>query len=112
MNLLVSKNEVLEQLQSDKVQQKNRLTSVKYADSLTFFCGGGSEHRVNDPLNVILGVAMPVKFLMLTPATKYVTFIQCKGLFKISALSLWSCEYDLFREAAKEYKYRGKPLYD
>ena len=110
MKLLLSKNEVLEQLQSDKVQQKNKLTSVKYADSVTFTCGGGSEHRVNDPLNTILGVAMPVKFLMFTPATKYVTFIQCKGLFKITALSLWSCEYSVFIEAAQDYKFRGETL--
>ena len=87
MNLLKTKNEVLEQLQKDKVQQKNKLTSVKYADSVTFICGGGLEHRVNDSQNIILGVAMPIKFLMLTPATNYVTFIQCKGLFKISTLS-------------------------
>jgi len=65
MKLLKTADEVIEVLAVSKLQKQNALTSTKYNDKVTFKCGCKKTHRVNDPNNKIISVAMPVKFCFL-----------------------------------------------
>ena len=98
MKLLKTADEVIEVLAVLKLQKQNALTSTKYNDKVTFKCGCEKTHRVNDPNNKIISVAMPVKFCFLCE-NSYVVFVQVKGFFNTKATTIWSCKSKLFSDA-------------
>ena len=98
MKLLKKVDEVVAALSESKLQKQNALTSTKYNDKVTFKCGCKKTHRVNDPNNKIISVAMPVKFCFLCE-NSYVVFVQVKGFFNTKATTIWSCKSKLFSDA-------------
>lgn len=88
------------ELLTENIQEKNKLTSTKYPNKVAFECGCGLTHTVNDPSLIIMGIALPVKFLFLCPK-KYVAFVQVKGLFIQKANCLWSCTAKLYDDVIK-----------
>ena len=101
MKLLKKVAEVIAALSESKLQKQNPLTSTKYNDKVTFKCGCEKTHRVNDPNNKIISVAMPVKFCFLCE-NSYVVFVQVKGFFNTKATTIWSCKSKLFSDAINE----------
>ena len=83
MKILKTKEEVILQFSESKLQAPNKLTSTKYNDKVTFDCGCGTAHRVNDPSNRVFATALPVK-MVIDCENGYVTFFQIKGFFQIS----------------------------
>ena len=88
------------ELLSEKIQNKNKLTSTKYPNKVAFDCGCGERHTVNDPTLIIMGIALPVKFLFLCK-NKYVAFVHVKGFFIQKANCLWSCTAKLYDDVIK-----------
>ena len=88
------------ELLSENIQKKNKLTSTKYPNKVVFKCGCGGIHTVNDPSLIIMGVALPVKFLFLCP-NEYVAFVHVKGFFIQKANCLWSCTAKLYDDVIK-----------
>ena len=58
MKLLKTKEEVILQISESKLQPPNKLTSTKYNDKVTFECGCGTFHKVNDPSNRVFATAL------------------------------------------------------
>ena len=98
VKLLKNVDEVITALRESKTQKQHSLTSTKYNDKVTFKCGCEKTHRVNDPNNKIISVAMPVKFCFLCE-NSYVVFVQVKGFFNTKATTIWSCKSKLFSDA-------------
>ena len=98
MKLLKNVDEVIAAFSESKTQKQHSLTSTKYNDKVTFKCGCEKTHRVNDPNNKIISVAMPVKFCFLCE-NSYVVFVQVKGFFNTKATTIWSCKSKLFSDA-------------
>jgi len=90
------------QLLYENLQEKTRLTSTNYPDKVTFDCGCGENHKVNDPSLFIINIAFPVKFLFLCP-NDYIAFVHVKGFFVQKANCLWSCKSKLYESAMKEF---------
>ena len=84
----------------ENIQEKNKLTSTKYPNKVAFDCGYGEIHTVNDPSLIIMGIALPVKFLFLC-TNKYVAFVHVKGFFIQKANCLWSCTAKLYDDVIK-----------
>ena len=78
-----------------------KLTSLNYSDDVNFMCGCGQSHQLNLLRNNVIGTALPIKFYIMTDC-QCVSLIQVKGLFRIKCLTLWSCNANLFQEAANE----------
>ena len=98
MKLLKKVEEVILALSKAKLQKANPFTSTKYKDSVAFNCGCKTKHRVNDPSNKIIGIAVPVKFCFVCK-NAYVTFVEVKGFFNTKATTIWSCKSKLFSDA-------------
>ena len=81
MKILKTKDEVISQFAESKLQAPNKLTSTNYNDKVTFECGCGKVHRVNDPSNRVFATALPVK-MVIDCENGYVTFFQIKGFFR------------------------------
>ena len=79
----------------ENIQEKNKLTSTKYPNKVAFDCGCGEIHTDNDPSLIIMGIALPVKFLFLC-TNKYVAFVHVNGYFIQKANYLWSCTAKLY----------------
>ena len=103
MKKLKTVEEVLEEIAKIKLQPPNKLTSTKYPDKVAFDCGCGERHKVNDPSNIIISVALPVKFLF-ECKNKYVSFVHVKGIFIQKANCLWSCTAKLYDDVIKGLK--------
>ena len=98
MKLLKKVDEVILALSKAKLQKSHVLTSTKYNDRVIFNCGCKTKHRVNDPTNWIIGIALPVKFCFLC-INAYITFVEVKGFFNTKATAVWSCKSKLFSNA-------------
>ena len=70
-------------------------------DKVTFECGCGTAHRVNDPSNRVFATALPVK-MVIDCENGYVTFFQIKGFFKQTVTSIWSTKATIFTQALEK----------
>ena len=98
MKILKDIHEVIMSISESKLQPKNSLTSTNYPDALVYECGCGDFHQVNDLSLEIFAVAMPVKFCFICK-NNYVSFVHVKGFFRQEALTIWTCEAELFQKA-------------
>ena len=98
--IITDQGVLVAELISENIQKKNKFTSTNYPDKVAFECGCGHKHAVNDPSLVILGIALPVKFLFLCP-NNHVAFVHVKGLFIQKANCLWSCNAKLYHDVIK-----------
>ena len=64
MEILNTKEEVIEAISKSNLQPKNSLTSTNYGDHVTFQCSCNETHAVNDTSNQVFAIAMPVKFCL------------------------------------------------
>lgn len=101
MKLLKTKEEVILQISESKLQAPNKITSTKYNDKVTFECGCGTFHRVNDPSNKVFATALPVK-LVIDCENGFVTFFQIKGIFSLTVTSIWSTKATIFTKALEK----------
>jgi len=101
MKLLKTKEEVILQISESKLQPPNKLTSTKYNDKVTFECGCGTFHKVNDPSNRVFATALPVK-LVIDCENGFVTFFQIKGIFSLTVTSIWSTKAIIFTKALEK----------
>ena len=101
MKLLKTTEDVILQISESKLQASNKLTSTKYSDKVTFECGCGTVHRVNDPSNRVFATAIPVK-LVIDCENGYVTFFQIKGFFTQTVTSIWSTKATVFTKALEK----------
>jgi len=101
MKLLKTTEDVILQISESKLQASNKLTSTKYSDKVTFECGCGTVHRVNDPSNRVFATALPVK-LVIDCENGYVTFFQIKGFFTQTVTSIWSTKATVFTKALEK----------
>ena len=101
MKLLKTIEDVILQISESKLQASNKLTSTKYSDKVTFECGCGTVHRVNDPSNRVFATAIPVK-LVIDCENGYVTFFQIKGFFTQTVTSIWSTKATVFTKALEK----------
>ena len=101
MKLLKTIEDVILQISESKLQASNKLTSTKYSDKVTFECGCGTVHRVNDPSNRVFATALPVK-LVIDCENGYVTFFQIKGFFTQTVTSIWSTKATVFTKALEK----------
>ena len=101
MKILKTKEEVILQFAESKLQAPNKLTSTNYNDKVTFECGCGKVHRVNDPSNRVFATALPVK-MVIDCENGYVTFFQIKGFFKQTVTSIWSTKATIFTQALEK----------
>lgn len=101
MKILKTKDEVISQFAESKLQAPNKLTSTNYNDKVTFECGCGKVHRVNDPSNRVFATALPVK-MVIDCENGYVTFFQIKGFFKQTVTSIWSTKATIFTQALEK----------
>lgn len=103
MEIITDQGTLVAELLTANLQKKNPLTSTKYPDKVAFDCGCGERHKVNDPSNIIISVALPVKFLF-ECKNKYVSFVHVKGIFIQKANCLWSCTAKLYDDVIKGLK--------
>ena len=101
MKLLKTKEEVILQISESKLQPPNKLTSTKYNDKVTFECGCGTFHKVNDPSNRVFATALPVK-LVIDCENGFVTFFQIKRFFTQTVTSIWSTKATIFTKALEK----------
>ena len=101
MKILKTKDEVISQFAESKLQAPNKLTSTNYNDKVTFECGCGKVHRVNDPSNRVFATALPVK-MVIDCENGYVTFFQIKGFFRQTVTSIWSTKATIFTQALEK----------
>jgi len=101
VKILKTKDEVISQFAESKLQAPNKLTSTNYNDKVTFECGCGKVHRVNDPSNRVFATALPVK-MVIDCENGYVTFFQIKGFFKQTVTSIWSTKATIFTQALEK----------
>ena len=101
MKLLKTTEDVILQISESKLQASNKLTSTKYSDKVTFECGCGTVHRVNDPSNRVFATALPVQ-LVIDCENGYVTFFQIKGFFTQTVTSIWSTKATVFTKALEK----------
>lgn len=101
MKILKTKDEVISKFAESKLQAPNKLTSTNYNDKVTFECGCGKVHRVNDPSNRVFATALPVK-MVIDCENGYVTFFQIKGFFKQTVTSIWSTKATIFTQALEK----------
>ena len=98
MQILNTKDEVIQAISQSNLQPKNSLTSTNYGNHVTFQCSCNETHTVNDISNQVFAIAMPVKFCFICK-NQHVSFVQVKGFFSQKANTIWSCKADLFNEA-------------
>ena len=101
MKLLKTTEDVILQISESKLQPPNKLTSTKYNDKVTFECGCGTFHKVNDPSNRVFATALPVK-LVIDCENGFVTFFQIKGFFTQTVTSIWSTKATIFTKALEK----------
>ena len=101
MKKLKTVEEVIEEFSKSKLQSPNKLTSTKYNDKVTFECGCGTFHKVNDPSNRVFATALPVK-LVIDCENGFVTFFQIKGFFTQTVTSIWSTKATIFTKALEK----------
>ena len=80
MEIIADEGLLVAELITTNFQKKNPLTSTKYNDKIAYDCGCNERHRVNDPTNKIIAIALPVKFLF-ECKNQYVSFVHVKGIF-------------------------------
>lgn len=103
MEIIKDQGTLVAELLTTNLQKKNPLTSTNYPDKVAFDCGCGERHRVNDPSNIIISIALPVKFLF-ECKNNYVSFVHVKGIFIQKANCLWSCTSKLYNDVIKGLK--------
>lgn len=95
MEIITDQGLLVAELLLTKLQKKTPLTSTNYPNKVTFSCGCGELHRVNDSSNKIISIALPVKFLF-ECKNNYVSFVHVKGIFVQKANCLWTCTSKLY----------------
>ena len=103
MEIIADEGLLVAELITTNFQKKNPLTSTKYNDKTAYDCGCNERHRVNDPTNKIIAIALPVKFLF-ECKNQYVSFVHVKGIFVQKANCLWSCKAKLYYKVIKDLK--------
>tara|TARA_B100001057_G_C22735359_1_gene905595 strand:- start:849 stop:1163 length:315 start_codon:yes stop_codon:yes gene_type:complete len=101
MQVLKNADEIIKALAEAKLKPPNKSSSLNYNDKVTFECGCGTTHTVNDTTNKIFGIALPVKFV-LECRNSYLTFFQIKGFFKQTVTSFWSAKVTDFKKALEK----------
>ena len=99
MEVILNQGRLKNVLSEIRIKPPNRFNSKKgYQDSLIYSCGcNEKEHRVNDQNIIMIGNAMPVKFLLLCP-NQYVSFIRIKGFFRQEVTNYWTCRMELYEK--------------
>ena len=99
MKQIKTTKEAIKEFNKLNIHKKPAIASTNYNNNVIFKCGCClGVHRVNDPLNIIIGMSFPVKFVMRCE-NEYITFFRVKGLFKQTVETYWTCNREIGLEA-------------
>ena len=106
MRIIDTEEEYTEAIMEEQAMPASVMKTGGYFD-LSFECGCGQCHGVNDPTVQQIASFRPVKILF--KCKTHYTKVRIKGIFKQTCISEWTCKNSLAADFAKK---RGVTLLD
>ena len=99
MKVIKNEKEYIEAMQEDAPMPPSVMSTGGYGD-LSFECGCGETHGVNDPAILQIASFKPVKILF--KCKTFYTKVRIKGIFKQTCISEWACSIKLVSSITKK----------
>ena len=99
MRIIETEEEYTEALMEEQPMPASVMKTGGYFD-LSFECGCGLSHGVNDPAVQQIASFRPVKIL--SKCKTHYTKVRIKGIFKQTCISEWTCKNSLAADIVKK----------